>query len=81
MKTSLLLPVGISLAIALSLGLSSTFSHAEDNTRQCERAQYHLEKEKLKKRQKERSGYTISEMRKIKDRIERLEFDVEHFCG
>ena len=72
----------IALAIVLTLSISPIISLPVQaaGTDQCARVKHSLEREKLKKRQKERNGYKISEMRKIKDNIERLELDVEHFC-
>ncbi len=68
------------VAIAILLTLSISLPTHAAGSDQCERVKHSLEREKLKKRQKERNGYKISEMRKIKDKIERLELDVEHFC-
>jgi len=72
----------IAIAIVLTLSMTQATSlpaHAA-GANQCSRAKHSLEREKLKKRQKERNGYKISEMRKIKDNIERLELDVQYFC-
>ncbi|WP_020407266.1 hypothetical protein [Hahella ganghwensis] len=68
-------------SLIFCLALSSAVSHSTDNSQRCERAKHHLQKQKLIKRQKERNGYTISEMRKIKDRIERLQLDIDYYCG